>query len=67
MGKNTKEKNMSLSEMLKYNREFVEKKEYEKYRTDKYPARKTAVLACMDTRLTELLLRLSVCETAISN
>ena len=31
------------------------KKEYEKYRTDKYPARKTAVLACMDTRLTELL------------
>ena len=46
---------MSLSEMLKYNREFVEKKEYEKYRTDKYPARKTAVLACMDTRLTELL------------
>ena len=30
MGKNTKEKNMSLSEMLKYNREFVEKKEYGK-------------------------------------
>ena len=46
---------MRLEEMLKYNREFVEKKEYEKYRTDKYPAKKTAVLACMDTRLTELL------------
>ena len=50
-----KYKDLAISEMLKYNREFVEKKEYEKYRTDKYPARKTAVLACMDTRLTELL------------
>lgn len=46
---------MNLAEMLKYNREFVERGEYEKYRTDKYPAKKTAVLACMDTRLTELL------------
>lgn len=46
---------MHLEEMLKFNKEFVEKKEYEKYQAGKYPAKKTAILTCMDTRLTALL------------
>ena len=46
---------MHLEEMLKFNKEFVEKKEYEKYQAGKYPAKKTAILTCMDTRLVELL------------
>ena len=45
----------TLEEMLAYNTQFVEKKEYEQYATDKYPAKKLAVLTCMDTRLTTLL------------
>lgn len=45
----------NLEEILKYNREFVESKEYEKYNTTKYPDKKIAILSCMDTRLTELL------------
>ena len=42
-------------EILKFNKEFVENKEYEKYNTTKYPDKKIAILSCMDTRLTELL------------
>ncbi|MCL2797217.1 MAG: carbonic anhydrase [Firmicutes bacterium] len=34
---------------------FVEQKRYERYASAKKPAKKTAVLTCMDTRLTELL------------
>ena len=45
----------SIEKVLEYNRSFVEAKGYEKYVTDKYPAKKLAVLTCMDTRLTELL------------
>lgn len=44
-----------IDEILSYNRDFVARKAYEPYVTDKYPARKLAVLTCMDTRLTELL------------
>lgn len=44
-----------LDELLEYNRRFVAGKQYETYRSDKYPSKKTAVLTCMDTRLTELL------------
>lgn len=44
-----------LEDMIKYNNGFVEKKEYLKYGTDKYPSKKCAVLSCMDTRLTHLL------------
>ena len=47
----------NLEEILKFNKEFVEKKEYEKYNTTKYPDKKIAILSCMDTRLTELLLK----------
>ena len=45
----------NLEEILKFNKEFVEKKEYEQYNTTKYPDKKIAILSCMDTRLTELL------------
>ena len=44
-----------IDKILSYNKAFVADKAYEPYVTDKYPARKLAVLTCMDTRLTELL------------
>ena len=44
-----------LEEILEYNKKFVENKNYEKYITNKYPEKKTAIVSCMDTRLTELL------------
>lgn len=44
-----------IDEILKFNREFVERGDYKQYVTDKYPNKKVAVLSCMDTRLTELL------------
>lgn len=47
--------NDGLKKMLEYNRVFVEHEMYKKYETTKYPDRKIAILACMDTRMTELL------------
>ena len=44
-----------IDQILTYNAQFVANKEYEPYVTDKFPAKKLAVLTCMDTRLTELL------------
>ncbi|RAK21089.1 carbonic anhydrase [Anoxybacillus vitaminiphilus] len=44
-----------LTEILEYNKKFVENKEYEKYQTTKYPNKKLVILTCMDTRLVELL------------
>jgi carbonic anhydrase len=44
-----------IQEILDYNREFVQNKEYEKFITSKYPDKKTAIVSCMDTRLIELL------------
>ncbi|MDO4632475.1 MAG: carbonic anhydrase [Eubacteriales bacterium] len=44
-----------IDDILKYNRQFVENKQYESYRAGKYPEKKLAILSCMDTRLTELL------------
>lgn len=44
-----------IDELLKYNRAFVENRDYEPYRTSKYPDKKLAIVTCMDTRLTELL------------
>lgn len=44
-----------IDDILKFNRDFVASKGYEKYVTSKYPEKKLAVLSCMDTRLTELL------------
>ena len=44
-----------IDDILKYNRQFVSEKAYEPFITDKYPAKKLAILPCMDTRLTVLL------------
>jgi len=44
-----------IDEILRFNASFVAEKGYEPYVTDKYPARKLAILTCMDTRLTVLL------------
>ena len=46
-----------IDEILQFNKQFVAEKGYEPFLTDKYPAKKLAVLTCMDTRLTELLPR----------
>lgn len=45
----------SLNEILRFNEEFVNNKEYVPYITSKFPNKKIVVLTCMDTRLTELL------------
>ncbi|MCM1504082.1 MAG: carbonic anhydrase [Muribaculum sp.] len=44
-----------IEEMLRFNKEFVRTKEYEKYATSKYPDKRIAIVTCMDTRLIELL------------
>src|SRR3954468_4271002 len=46
-----------VSEILQHNRTFIERKEYEAFRTDQFPNKKLVVLTCMDTRLVELLPR----------
>ncbi len=46
-----------LNEILEFNRAFVAERQYEPYRTSKWPDKKLVVLSCMDTRLTELLPR----------
>ncbi|MHB8962997.1 MAG: beta-class carbonic anhydrase [Saccharofermentanales bacterium] len=44
-----------LDEILADNKAFVEKKEYERFRTTRFPDRKIIIFSCMDTRLTQLL------------
>ncbi len=44
-----------LNEILEYNREFVDKKNYEEYVSSKFPDKRCVVFTCMDTRLIELL------------
>lgn len=44
-----------IDEILEYNRKFVENRCYEEFATDKYPDKKIAIVACMDTRLVQLL------------
>ncbi|MGL5646283.1 MAG: beta-class carbonic anhydrase [Clostridium sp.] len=47
---------MSIIEnIMTYNKEFVENKDYEEYIATKTPNKKAVILSCMDTRLTELL------------
>ncbi len=46
-----------LSDIQDHNRLFVERREYEPFRTDVFPDKKLVVLTCMDTRLVELLPR----------
>ena len=45
----------SLYEIMDFNKEFVKRKEYKAFETNKYPNKRIVILACMDTRLTELL------------
>lgn len=49
--------NNSIQQILSYNEQFVEEKQYEQYLTDRFPDKKMVILTCMDTRLTELLPR----------
>lgn len=44
-----------INEILAYNRRFVEQKNYQHFITDKYPAKRLAIVTCMDTRLVTLL------------
>ncbi|WNY23062.1 Carbon disulfide hydrolase [Methanimicrococcus hongohii] len=44
-----------INEILEFNKNFVENKEYETFNTTRFPSKRIAVLSCMDTRLTELL------------
>ena len=46
-----------LNEILEHNIQFVKEKQYEQYSTTKYPDKRIVILTCMDTRLTELLLK----------
>ncbi len=48
---------MHLDEMLTYNRNFVEQREYEPFQTDNIPNKRTVIFTCMDTRLVDLLPR----------
>ena len=47
---------MTIEGILEHNRRFVAEKGYERFITDKFPDKKLAIVTCMDTRLTELLL-----------
>ena len=53
--KKTIKNNVFLNEIIKFNKKFVENKEYLNFQTTKFPNKKIAILSCMDTRLTELL------------
>ncbi len=44
-----------VSDILEFNDQFVDQRQYEQYLTDKFPEKKVAILTCMDTRLVELL------------
>ncbi len=43
-----------LYDLLDFNKEFIDNKEYKEYLTDKTPQKKLVLISCMDTRLTEL-------------
>jgi carbonic anhydrase len=44
-----------LNEILAFNQQFVENKEYEPFQTTKFPEKGLVIVSCMDTRLTELM------------
>jgi carbonic anhydrase len=44
-----------LSEVLDYNKQFVDEQKYIPYLTSKFPEKKFVIITCMDTRLIELL------------
>ncbi|SEM82564.1 carbonic anhydrase [Paenibacillus sp. OV219] len=45
----------NIKEIMEYNEQFVENREYEKYITSRFPEKKMVIVTCMDTRLIELL------------
>lgn len=45
----------TIETILTYNDHFVEDREYEQYKTDKFPEKRLVIVTCMDARLTELL------------
>ncbi|WP_270180492.1 beta-class carbonic anhydrase [Alkalihalobacillus sp. CinArs1] len=47
----------TLSDILEFNKKFVENKDYEPYITSGLPDKRMVILSCMDTRLVELLPR----------
>lgn len=44
-----------LNQIISHNKEFIENKRYEEFKTDKFPNKRMVILSCMDTRLVELL------------
>ena len=44
-----------LSQILEHNQQFVARKEYTQYATDRFPNKKIVIVTCMDARLVELL------------
>ena len=46
-----------IQDILQHNRNFVARKEYEEFATDRFPDKKLVIVTCMDTRLLELLPR----------
>ncbi|WP_379151224.1 beta-class carbonic anhydrase [Paenibacillus sp. sgz5001063] len=44
-----------ITDILEFNKNFVEEKEYEAYLTSRFPDKKMLIITCMDTRLVELL------------
>lgn len=44
-----------LQDIIDFNEKFVETKEYEKYKSGKFPDKRMIIVSCMDTRLVELL------------
>lgn len=44
-----------IDDILRFNKEFVEKEGYKEHLTSKYPDKKIAIVTCMDTRLVTLL------------
>lgn len=48
---------MHIEEMLEYNKQFVDGKRYEAYKTDSIPNKRMVIFTCMESRLVELLPR----------
>ncbi|MED1065321.1 beta-class carbonic anhydrase [Bacillus paralicheniformis] len=44
-----------LENILQFNQQFVDRQDYQKYQTSKFPDKRMVILSCMDTRLVELL------------
>ncbi|WP_127585591.1 beta-class carbonic anhydrase [Paenibacillus koleovorans] len=45
----------NISDILAFNEHFVTQKDYEEFRTTRFPDKRMVILTCMDTRLVELL------------